>query len=155
MAFRFETHLNVPLKSKMKNVTLEQAAKYSVLHDLNDPKVNIASVTQDQDKVVIIKRMNTTRSYLYNNGLAQKGWYERVTIDRKDNSVQIDSFEDHWTVKTGPYVWKSDKWFSRADEKNKITFIRHLHWVNQLTRMQEMFWLPYNSYRLKSKLKGY
>ena len=73
MVVRAETHLNVPLKSRMKNLTWEQAAKYGINHNLSSSGVNIASVKQDGDKLVIIKRLNTKKSMLFNWGFSQKG----------------------------------------------------------------------------------
>ena len=155
MSFRFETHLNVPLKTKMRNLTWEQAAKYGVLHDLSSGKSNIASVTQEGDKVVILKRLNTKKNWLYRNGLAQKGWFERITIDRKEKSVAIDSFEQKWNIETGPYVWRRDLFFHRDDEPHRLLFVRHLFWVSQLKKFNEQFWLSFTAWRLKGKLKHY
>ena len=155
MAFRFETHLNVPIKGRMRGVTYEQAANYGILKDLTNSNMNIASVQQEGDKLVIYKRIDTKKNWWYGKGGVQKGFYERITIDRKEKSVAIDSFEDCWNVKTGPYVWRRDLFFHRDDEPKKLVFVRHLLWVNQIKRYTAQYIHPITTLSLKRKLNKY
>ena len=156
MSFRFETHLNVPLKSRMKKLSLEQAAKYGILHDLADSKRHIKSVTQDGDEVVILKQIDTERGWCYDTfGSSKKGWYERVTINRKEQTVAIDEYERHWTAKDGPYVWKRDLFMQRSDDSDRLTFVRHYYWINQLARFYHQSLFALTSMRLKSRVSKY
>ena len=122
MSFRLETRLNAPIKGNMKGVQWEQAAKYGLLHDLSDKKVNIASVKQDDICLTIIKRIDTKKGFWYNHGFPQKGFFERVVFNRKEKTVVIDSFEDKWNVKTGPYMWSRDLYWPDEEVPNKLVF---------------------------------
>ena len=155
MSFRVEHHLNVPIKGRMKGLSYDQAVKYGLFHDINNPKSNIASVKQEGSKLIIIKRIDTKHSWFFKQGLPQKGFFERITVDQKDKSVAIDSFEHHWNVETGPYVWRRDLFMTRDDEPNKLIFVRHLLWVSQLKRMQAHLMSGFNTWRLKSKINKY
>ncbi len=155
MSFRFETHLNVPLKGKMKGIDYEQVARYAVSKDLSSSKHNITHVKQDGDKLIIVKRIATKPNLFFKLGLAQKGFYERITIDRSDNSVSIDSFEHKYNVKTGPYVWRRELFKNRDDEPHKLMYVSHLLWVNQCTRMKANLLHYWNTMRLRSKVNQF
>ena len=153
MVIRTETHLNVPLKTKMKGLTWEQAVKYAMLHDLNYKGTHIVKAKQDGDRLILIKRIPTEKNWYYKLGFRQRGWYERVIIDRKDQSVAIDSFDNHHI--SGINSYKRDLFFPREDEPGKLIFVRHHHWINQIARFYHQFMFGYTSWRMKSKVSKY
>ena len=156
MVFRFETHLNTPLKSRLSKVTLEMAAKYGLMHDLANSKTHIKSVEQKGDVLIIIKQIETKRGWLYDTfGVPKKGWLEKVTIDRKEKSVAIDAYEQYWCIQSGPYVWKRDMFMVRDDEPGKMTFVRHYFWINQLSKLYAQSLFDLSSWRLRSKVLKY
>ena len=96
-SFRFETYENVIAKHTLSKTSWSQAAQYAFHQNLNKRDYSIAKVRQiDADTVEIIKRHDQNKSICYKMGWDQKGWYERVTINRKDHTVSIDRMDINW-----------------------------------------------------------
>ena len=155
MALRVESNQHTPLKSTMRKLSWTQAAKYGVLHDQKNKKVHMADVKQDGDTLTIIKRIDTTKNWLYMMGWPKKGFYERVIVNRKDQTVAIDSFEAYYFIESGPYMCTRDLFFHREDSPNKLFLVRHMYWINQFKRYYHMFWFGAKSWNLKRKIKGF
>jgi hypothetical protein len=68
----------------------------------------VARVQQlDADTVEIIKRKDVNKSICYKFGWEQMGVYQRVIINRKEQSVSVDRFDMHW-LEDAPYLGKRD-----------------------------------------------
>ena len=91
MVIRTETHLNVPLKSKLRNLTWEQAVKYGLLHDLNHKGTHIVSTKQDGDKLIIVKRIPTEKNFVYRFGFRQRGWYAIITFLYTHTTLKLNA----------------------------------------------------------------
>ena len=81
MTFRFETHENVVMRARIGGRTFDDAANYGVNNLLGKDNVSLAEVTQDGDKLIIVKRIDKSPSLLYKWGFDQKHVFERTTID--------------------------------------------------------------------------
>ena len=74
------------------------------MNNLSNASTTIASVKMiDADTVEIIKRKDQNRGFFYNMGYDQEGIYERVIINRKENTVAVDRMDANWWI-TGPFL---------------------------------------------------
>ena len=69
------------------------------------------------------------------------GLYERVTIDRKNNTVAIDRMDGNWT-EANPFIGRRDFFYiENRDEDNskmngQMTFVRTDFWLAKLLKTQ-------------------
>ena len=57
--------------------------------------------------------------------------YERVTIDRKNESVSVDRIdENYWHEK--PFLGRRDLFYK--NDENKFFFVRHDFWISKLLK---------------------
>ena len=69
-------------------------------------------------------------------GFDQRGIFERVTINRKDQSTAIDRMDINWWI-SEPFIGRRDLFFPdpKSDGK-KLTFVRHNFWLHKLLKFE-------------------
>ena len=81
--------------------------------------------------VEIIKRKDQNKTFLFNSGFGdQKELYERVIINRKDNTVAVDRLDANWWIPE-PFLAQRDLFYPEGDS-GKLAFIRHNYWLHKL-----------------------
>lgn len=104
ISFRFEYFENVTTKHALKNVDWTQAAQWAWADHLNHKDWTVARVRMlDADTLEVIKRRDANKSLLYKLGWEQTGLYQRVIINRKEQSVAVDRLDIHW-LEDEPYM---------------------------------------------------
>ena len=100
----------------------------------------------DNDTVEIIKRVDQNKSWRYKWGFDQLGLYERVTINRKDNTVSIDRLDANWWI-AQPFLGQRDHFYiersdkdailsgSSSNKNNKLAFVRHNFWLHKVFKL--------------------
>ena len=138
--FRFEYYENVISKHHLKKCTWNQAAQWAFMNGIPNANTTIASVKMiDADTVEIIKRKDQNRGFYYNTGLFdQKGIYERVIINRKENTVAVDRLDANWWIK-GPFLGQRDLFYPESSG-NKLAFIRHNYWLHKVNKLETVLW---------------
>ena len=77
-------------------------------------------------------------------GSNQKSMYERVIIDRKKKTVDVDRIDGNWWHDE-PFMGRRDRFYiedrdgqSHAD--GQLAFVRHDYWISTLSRFQHQTW---------------
>ena len=134
-SFRFEYYENVITKHHLAKVDWSQAAQWAFHNKLDSADVSIVSVRQlDADTVEIVKRKDQNLGMKYRYlGLDQQGLYERVTINRKDQSTAIDRMDGNWWVEQ-PFIGRRDLFYpeQRQGKAPMLAFVRHDFWMHKL-----------------------
>ena len=107
----------------------------------------------DADTVEIIKRRDMNKSICYKLGYDQKGWFERVTINRKDNTVAIDRLDVNW-LNDEPFVGQRDLFMPSKRHEGSLDFVRHLFWVHKLTKQCEVMGSHFSSWMYKRAIRS-
>ena len=95
--WRFETYENVVTKHTLGKLDWTQAAQYAYNLHLGHNMWTVAAVRMvDADTVEIVKRRDVNKNIIYKMGFDQRGIYERVIINRKEQSVAIDRLDANW-----------------------------------------------------------
>jgi len=136
MSFRFETHENVITKHHLgKKIHWTQAARHEFLKNLDKKTVTICSVKQlNEDTVEIVKRFDKKLGFFYKYfGRDQKGMYERVTINRKEQTVANDRLDMNWWHEK-PFISRRNTFYVENREGNNsqngsLAFVRHDFWL--------------------------
>ena len=133
--FRFETYENVITKHTLPKVHWTQAAQWAFLDKTDKRDWSIARVKQlDKDTVEIIKRRDVNKSLCYKLGFDQQGVYERVIVNRKDQSVAIDRMDINWLT-DGPFLGMRDLFYpSTRGGEGASDFVRHHYWLHKLCK---------------------
>ncbi len=123
-SFRFETYENLVTKHTLSKVHWTQAAQWAFFARLDKRDWSIASVKQvDADTVEIIKRHDVNKSLCYKLGSDQQDVYERVIVNRKDQSVAIDRLDINW-LNDGPFLGRRDLFYPSArGGENSIDYV--------------------------------
>lgn len=141
MSFRFEAHENVVTKHHLgKKIHWTQAARCEFMKHLSNPKVTICSVKQlDEDTVEILKRFDKKHGFSYKYfGSDQKGFYERVTINRKTATVASDRLDVNWWHDK-PFIGRRHTFYIENREGNNsqngsLAFVSHHFWLHALKK---------------------
>ena len=138
---RFDYFENVISKHHLKKCSWTQAAQWGFLNHTNNlGKYSIARVKQiDADTVEIIKRKDQNKTFLFNTGIFdQKEIYERVIINRKDNTVAVDRLDANWWIPE-PFLAQRDLFYPEGDS-GKLAFIRHNYWLHKVQKVNCVLW---------------
>ena len=151
LTFRFEYFENVINKHHLSKCDWKQAAKWGFMNNLNNLNTwSVASTSMiDADTVEIVKRRDVNKSFMYKNfGLDQTGFYERVIINRKDNSVAVDRMDSNWWI-SEPFLGQRDLFYVDSENQEKLTFVRHNFWLHKIYKVPTSVWsnLSAMSYR--------
>mmetsp|Transcript_32625 Transcript_32625/g.24097 ORF Transcript_32625/g.24097 Transcript_32625/m.24097 type:complete len:158 (-) Transcript_32625:45-518(-) len=153
-SFRFETWENVITKHHLSKVSWTQAAKWAFFHKLAHNDVTIASIKQiDEDTVEIVKRRDINKNWLYFWGADQFGQYERVIINRKDQSTAIDRMDINWKV-DAPFLGRRDLFYPEKSKENTLAFVRHDLWVSKIFKFHYQTWTLYSAWSYKRGFKS-
>ena len=109
-SFRFERYQNSVVKHHLESaLEWTQPAKWAFSNDLNNGKATVVGTKMiDEDTVEIIKRYETKPGFSYRwFGTDQKGVYERVIINRKEQTTAIDRMDSNW--------WNTEAFLGRRD----------------------------------------
>ena len=63
-------------------------------------------------------------------GIDQRGWFERVTINRKDNTVAVDRLDIIW-LEDKPFVARRELFMPSKRANGSLDFIRHSFWIHK------------------------
>ena len=139
-SFRFETYENVITKHTLSKVNWTQAARWAFSDHFNQKDWTVARVRViDNDSVEIIKRRDCNKSLIYKMGGDQQGVYQRVVINRNDQTVAVDRFNINWKT-DAPFMARRDLFMPAKRLDGGIDFIRHEFWLHKLLKMQsQMF----------------
>ena len=90
----------------------------------------------DADTVEIVKRRDQNFGFFYKYfGSTQKGFYERVIIDRKKKTVAVDRIDGNWWHDE-PFMGRRDLFYIENREgqstDGQLTFVRHDFWIPTL-----------------------
>ena len=153
-SFRFETYENVISKHTLSKTSWTQAAQWAFNNNLNKRDWSIVDVRMtDADTVQIIKRHELNKSLCYKMGFEQKGWFERVIINRKDNTVAIDRLDLHW-LEDKPILGRRDLFMPSKRTDGSLDFIRHNFWIHKLSKMCEIMWSHGSAFNYRRRFRG-
>lgn len=125
-SFRFEHYENLISKHHLKGCDWKQSAHFAFLDKLNRPEWTIARVQPiGEDQVEIIKRRDCNKSMLFKLGFDQHNIYQRVVINRKDETTSVDRFDMNWH-KDQPFVGRRDLFYKEDD--GRFAFVRTDVW---------------------------
>ena len=161
-SFRVQTHENCVVKHHLdKNIKWSQPARWAWNNHLGQAGWSVQSVKQlSPDVVQIVKRKDQNFGFWYKYfGSDQQGFYERVTIDRKNNTVAIDRLDGNW-VEAEPFIGRRDYfYFEQRDEDNSkmngyLTFVRTDFWLAKLLKTQFNILSHYSAWSYKRQFKN-
>ena len=149
ISFRFEYFENVISKHNLKKVNWTQAAQWAWAQHLDHNDWTVARVQQlDADTVEIIKRKDVNKSICYKFGWEQMGVYQRVIINRKEQSVSVDRFDMHW-LEDAPYLGKRDQFRTNTHKENTLDFYRHEFWLPIVFKFPSQALSNYSAWQYK------
>ena len=132
--FRFETYENVITKHTLSKLHWTQVAKAAFHTHFDQADWTVSSVRQVNDHTIeIIKRKDQNKTVCYNWGFDQKGIYERVVIDRNEETVAIDRLDMNWKI-SEPFMGRRDLFMPAKRAENSIDFIRHDFWLPKVLK---------------------
>ena len=73
----------------------------------------------DNDTVEIIKRVDQNKSLMFKWGFDQLGLYERVIINRKENTVSVDRLDANWWIPQ-PFLGQRDHFYIEREDKSAM-----------------------------------
>ena len=153
-SFRFETYEHVIAKHTLSKVSWSQAAQWAFNNKLNKNDWNIVDVKMvDADTVEIIKRRDQNKSLCYKMGLDQKGWFERVTINRKDNTVAVDRLDINW-LEDKPFVGNRDLFMPSKRADGSLDFVRHAYWIHKACKMGEIMCSHWSAFMFRRSFRN-
>jgi len=152
VSFRFEYFENLITKNYVKGADFEKASKWAIQDHFGDADWTVASVRQvDPDTVEIVKRRDANKSYLYKMGFDQFNLYQRVTVNRKDNSVAIDRMDANW-FRESPFIGRRDLFYP-GEKQGKLTFVRHDIWIWKPLHFHYIMWANWAAWSYKGAFK--
>ena len=136
MSFRFETYENVVTKHHLgQSVNWTQAARWAFMNGASDRDVHITSVKQvGPDTVEILKRRDMNKGFFFRYfGMDQTDLYERVIVNRKDQTVAVDRIDCNWSHEK-PFLAQRDLFYpeTRPGCEEQLAFVRHAFWLFKL-----------------------
>ena len=108
------------------------------------------------------KRKDQNKGFFFGWGWDQLGLYERVIINRKNCSVDIDRMDINWWI-SEPFLGQRDSFYLEDSEKaeilagtkpSKMTFVRHNFWMFKLYKLNTVFMSNFSASSYKSAFKG-
>ena len=162
LTFRFEYYENVVNKHHLNKIDWKQAARASFTHNL--AKTTVADVRMiDEHTVQIIKRRDVKPSWGYKLGFDQYGLFERVTINRKENTVEVDRIDgSFWQDK--PFLGQRDLFYiERADKEaildgtakqTRLAFVRHNFWLHKVYKLNTNLMSNWSAWTYKRAFKA-
>ena len=152
-SFRFETFENTVNKHALKKINWTQAAQWAFLNHTAQAAWTIASVRQlSDDTVEIVKRRDVNKSLLYKVGLDQAGVYERVVVNRADQTVAVDRLDINW-LNDAPFVGRRDLFMPSRRSEGGVDFIRHNFWIFKLLKPCETMCSTFAAWSYRSSFK--
>ena len=146
ITYRFEYYENVISKHHLNRIDWRQAAIWAFKNRLNRAEVTVASTRMiDDDTVEIIKRVDQNKTFRYQWGFDQLGLYERVIINRKENTVSVDRLDANWWI-AQPFLGQRDHFYIEKDDRaailsgtsstkqQRLAFVRHNFWLHKLMK---------------------
>lgn len=162
MSFRFELHENIATKHHLgQDVHWSQAAMWAFKNATHDKKnMTVCSVKQlDADTVEIIRRADVKPNMRYSKlGWAQSGFYERVTVNRREHTTRIDDMNrDTWQEQ--PYIGMSDLFYveqrsAPSSHNGSLTFVRHHYWSFFAKKFFQQSWSSFSARSYKKAFKA-
>lgn len=154
-SFRFEYYENVITKHNIKNAHWTQVAKYAFLNQLHNSDVTVAAVRQiDEDTIEIIKRKDFNKSFLFKMGFDQRGIFERVTINRKDQSTAIDRMDINWWI-AEPFIGRRDLFYPDPKYEGKqLAFVRHNFWLHKFLKFEVQALSNFSAFSYKRAIRS-
>ena len=164
LTMRFEYYENVVNKHHLNKVDWRQAAQWAFMNNLNKSGWTVADVQQvDDNTVQIIKRRDQKRSFFYNLGFDQRGLYERVTINRADNSVAVDRIDGNWWHEQ-PFLGQRDLFYLTNSDREaimngtaknpRLTFVQHNFWQHKIHKLETNLWSNWNAWSYRRAFRG-
>ncbi len=153
-SFRFETFENVITKHTLSKTTFSQAAQFAFAHNLSKRDWSIQSVRMlDADTVEVIKRHDLNKSLCYKLGWDQKSWFERVIINRKENTVAIDRMDVNW-LEDKPFLGQRDLFMPSKRADGSLDFIRHNFWIHKLCKFGEVMCSHWSAFAYRRQFRS-
>ena len=136
-SFRFETYENVLSKHTISKANWTQAAQWAFFNHTDKKDWTVASIRMiDADTVEIVKRRDVNKSICYKFGFDQQGVYERVIVNRADQTVAVDRMDINW-LDDAPFLGTRDLFMpSKRGAEGSLDFIRHNFWLHKLCKIQ-------------------
>ena len=118
----------------------------------------------DNDTVEIVKRKDQKLGFFYKNlGWDQRGLYERVTINRRENTVAVDRMDANWWI-SEPFLGQRDLFYVEEADKeailngtatnSRLAFVRHNFWLHKLLKLDVVLWSNLSAMSYKRAFKG-
>jgi len=76
---------------------------------------------------------------LFRLGFDQTGLYERVIINRDEESVVVDRMDVNWWIKE-PFLGQRDLFYNDENKGDKLAFVRHCFWYHKIYKYPTMLW---------------
>ena len=80
--------------------------------------------------------------------------YQRVIINRKEQSVAVDRLDINW-LHDQPFLGRRDLFMTGKQDPNSLDFIRHSFWLFKLLKLQEVMCSNWSAcyYRMQFRAK--
>ena len=133
MPFRFETYENAIYKHHLgSGMQWTQAAKWAFMSNLGQSDRTVICVKQtNRDTVEIITRKDQNLGIGYRwFGTTQQGLYERITINRAEQTTAIDRMDGNWWEEDA-FIGRRDMFYpeTREGSAEQMAFVRHDFWL--------------------------
>ena len=106
----------------------------------------------DEDTVEIIKRKDQNKGIMYKMGFDQEQVFERVIINRKEQSVAIDRMDMNW-LNNEAFIGLRDMFTPSRRHDNAVDFVRYHFWIITLTKFFRQLWTHAPAWRYRYVLR--
>ena len=111
----------------------------------------------DADTIEIIKRRDQNLGMGFRwLGLTQQGLYERVTINRKEQTTAIDRMDANWWQPSA-FIGRRDLFYKEArgaEGPEQVAFVRHDFWLFKLSKFGTQLWSNFDAYSYQRAFKA-
>ena len=131
----------------------QQAAVWAWHEHMDKADTTIVSVRQlDKDTIEIMKRLGDKKPGLMQRmwGTDEKGLFQRVTINRRTGTVDIDRMDNNFWAQS-PFVGMRDHFYiedrgGSNSHNGQLTFVRHWSWYPTLFKFGAQLRSRYTAY---------
>ena len=154
---RFEYYENVVTKHHLNKVTWKQAALSLFKANFNNPKATVVRVRHlNNDQIELITRFDKNESLLFRQGFDQRNLYQRVIINRKEETVVSDRIDSNFWIDK-PFLGRRDLFYEEENDEGqkigKLAFVRHHFWLSKLLKFPAQSYSNFSSSSFKRSFK--
>ena len=107
----------------------------------------------DENTLELVKRRDQNKGLCYKLGFDQQGVYERVVINRADQTVAVDRIDINWLNDT-PFMGRRDLFMPSKRTEGSTDFIRHNFWLFKLCKFSEVMISHYSAWSYRYQFRN-